>query len=345
MSGGVTEPRVVREGGKVRGVLLAVSFHHVREANDARFPGLHFRTIADFKRQLACLRTRFEFPDPRDVLASMHGQGTIPGSSCLLTLDDGLRDHHDHVAPILDEMGIRAIFAVNTGPWDGGRMLSVHMVHLLSAAFSYEQLAPEFESSARRRGVGGTLADVPMEKAMVQYRFDTPAVARIKYFLNAVIPQQTRPAVVRDVFAARLGTEEEFAAMHYLTPGMTRALHEAGHTIALHSHWHTQLALEAAGARRDNLRMNAEFLREAIGHDYRPRWISYPYGSPSSYNRDVIAECEALGCEVGFTMRRGVNPWPAEVPMELMRVDTNEVEGGRNPVSWPDLWPKEDSSS
>jgi peptidoglycan/xylan/chitin deacetylase (PgdA/CDA1 family) len=322
-----------------RGVLLAVAYHHVREKVDVRFPHLFLRTVEEFRRQLLVLKQRFEFPDPRDVRACLLGQGTIPERSCILTFDDGLRDHHDHVAPVLSELGIRGIFAVNTGPWENGKLLPVHMGHLLSAAFSYEHLAAEFEAGARRRGLLSGLADVPMDKAMVQYRYDTPEVARIKFFINAVIPQEWRAAVMGEVFATHLGADEALAARHYMTPVMVKALYDAGHTIALHSHWHTHLASESDSARRENLGKNVDALQRALGSSYAPRWISYPYGSPSSYNGTVIAECAALGCDVGLAMKRGMNAWPLERPMELQRVDTNEVEGGRNPVPWSELWP------
>jgi peptidoglycan/xylan/chitin deacetylase (PgdA/CDA1 family) len=322
-----------------RSILTFVTYHHVKEKMNVNFPDLHFRTVSDFRRQLLTLKKYFEFPDPQDVRIGLLRKGKIPERSCVLTFDDGLRDHYDYVAPILSELNIHGVFAVNTGPWESGKLLPVHMGHLLSAAFSYERLAVDFESCSRHWGVLIDLDSVPMDKAMVQYRYDNPDVARIKFFINAVIPQELRASIMEDVFRAHLGEDDEFASTHYMTPGMVKMLHDAGHTIALHSHWHTHLASESVKTRSDNLYRNVEALKEAIGCGYRPRWVSYPYGSPSSYNNEVIAECKALGCDIGLTSYCGMNQLPVDSTMELKRVDTNEVEGGKRPIPWSELWP------
>ena len=301
-------------------------YHHIRESVNRRFPGLHFRTVSDFRRQLSTLKQYYEFPDPRDVRLCLLQQGAIPERSCVLTFDDGLRDHYDYVAQVLSEMDILGVFAVNTGPWENGELLPVHMAHLLSAAFSYERLAGEFESTASHWGVLSDLESVPMDRATFQYRYDKPEVARIKFFLNAIVPQELRAAVIGEVFRAHLGDDEEYVLMHYMTPDMVKNLHSAGHTIALHSHWHTHLSLESAKVRGNNLNKNVLALKEAIGSDYSPTWISYPYGTPSSYNDEIIAECAALGCDIGLTSYCGVNQLPVKSIMELARIDTNEVE-------------------
>ncbi|MCX6995547.1 MAG: polysaccharide deacetylase family protein [Kiritimatiellaeota bacterium] len=317
-----------------RTLLLIVAFHHVREKKDSRFPGLYFRTVNDFRQQLLSLKRRFAFPDPAKVRQGLLGTASLPERSCLATFDDGLRDHYDHVAPVLAELDIRGVFSINTGPWESGKLLPVHMAHLLAAAFSYETLAADFEWAALRRGIAAPLSSVPMDKAMVQYRYDEPAVARVKFYINAVIPQEQRAGVMGDVFRAHLGGDEAFVPTHYMTPDMVKALCDAGHTIGLHSHWHTHLASEVAAARRDNLRKNVAALHGAIGHGFTPRWVSYPYGSPSSYDDGVVGEFRTLGCDIGLTMTFGINCLPVESTMTLKRVDTNEVEGGRQPVPW-----------
>lgn len=332
-----TEDRVRAMLDGESSVVGFVMYHHVKEKADKRFPGMHFLKVSDFRKQLQAIMRYFDFPSPEDVRKALLCKAPLPHHSCVLTFDDGLRDHYDYVADILAGMNIRAVFSVNTGQWENGKLLPVHMAHLLSAAFSYEQLAADFELSAGKCGVASRLDDVPMDTAVSQYKYDSAEVARVKFFINAVVPQDLRANVIGDVFRSHLGDDTEFVALHYMTPAMVKSLHAAGHTIALHSHWHTHLALESTEMLKQDLGRNMSMLVEAIGIDYVPEWISYPYGSPGSFNDEVIAVCRALGCDVGLTSSRGFNRLPVESNMKLKRVDTNDVECGKKPVPWSEL--------
>lgn len=317
--------------------LLFVNFHHVREKNDPRFPKLHHRTPAEVRAQIRLLSETFDFPSPSRVRRMMIAGEPIDQKLCVFSFDDGLRDHFENVLPILAEFGIQALFCINTGPWTDGRMLSVHMAHLLSAAYSYAELAEDFERSALEQGVAAALADVPASAAREQYRYDTPEDARVKLYLNAIIPQAVRSRVLERVFKARISQEDACVRMHYLTPAMTREMARAGHEVGIHTHRHLHLASASADVRRADLQQNLSCLCEAIDSTAPIAWISYPYGSPSSYNDDVINEARRIGCDVGLTMTRGLNFAGTVSAMRLKRVDTNDVVGGKYPVDWDAL--------
>ncbi len=315
------------------GTLLLVNFHHVRPGNPSRFAGLHHVTPAGLERQIESLARHFDFPDPRSLAATV--DRSPHGRHCVLTFDDGLRDHYEHVAPLLESHGIRGVFSVSTAPWETGELLSVHKAHLLSAAFSYEALADELEDAARRAGVSHTLADVDAAQAQREYSYDTAEAARVKRFINAVVPQGQRDRVVGAVFTNRLGDDATHAAEHYLSPAMVRDLNRRGHAIGLHSHAHLHLASAAPAERRADLAANLRWVRAALGDaDHVAEWISYPYGSPSSYDDSVIADARALGCRLGMTMSRGVNlaSTGSRDVMRLARIDTNDAPGGKSPL-------------
>jgi peptidoglycan/xylan/chitin deacetylase (PgdA/CDA1 family) len=319
-------------------VLLIVNYHHVREKNPTGFAGLHHIRPEQFRSQIEALGRLFDFPKPERVREAILGGALFRDHACLLTFDDGLRDHAEVVAPILDDLGISALFCPNTGPWTDGRLLSVHMAHLLSAAFAYVDLASDLEAAARPLGLGSSITDIDLAVATRQYRYDDPETARIKYYLNAVIPQALRPAVLRAVFVKRLGDDAAHATRHYLTPAHARDLVRAGHTLGLHSHTHLHLASAPSALRRDDLARQVSAFREFVYEEARPvPWISYPYGGATSFNDEVIAEVRALGCEVGLTMRRGLNVVGDLAPMTLARVDTNDVVGGKFPIPWEAL--------
>lgn len=322
------------ESGELSGeALLFVNFHHVCNDDDLLFPQLHHVTPERFDAQIDALSAIFDFPPVAAVETALLSGTGLGAASCVLTFDDGLADHHAHVMPILQKRGIQGIFSVNTSPWVDGRLLSVHRAHLLSAAFSYLELAEEIEASAAEAGVLQRIADVAPDLARSQYRYDDVETARIKYYLNAIIPQATRSIVLERVFAARMGDEADHARRHYLQPEQVRALSSAGHRIGLHTHRHLHLASAESHARFDDLHLNRALLAEVAGPLH---WISYPYGGPTSYDGAVVAIAEAVGCRYGLTMNRAINAAPID-RMRLSRVDNNDVVGGKRPMDWAEL--------
>ena len=318
--------------------LLFVNFHHVREKNSDEFPGLHHRTLLQLAEQVRILAHDFDFPAPDVVREIVQGREPLESNLCVLTFDDGLRDHRDHVAALLDDLGITAIFFVNTGPWEDGLLLPVHMAHLLSARYSYVELADDFERSAAERGLAQRLSDVSTELPDSVYRYDDSETRRVKYYLNMLLPQAERFHVLRTVFERRIGSERELARKHYLSPGMVRELRRQGHEIGLHSHRHANLASESSERRRMDLETNRRLLSaERTASDRELYWISYPFGSPLTYDEHVVSDARSVGCDTGLTMSRGLNVVPDMAPMRLKRVDTNDVVGGQSPLPWSRL--------
>ncbi len=319
-----------RRGGDA---LLFVNFHHVCDDGDLPFPGLHHITPERFDSQIEALCIEFDFPPIAAVETALLESRGLGSPSCVLTFDDGLADHYQHVLPILEQWGIEGVFAINTAPWTDSHMLPVHRAHLLAAAFSYLELAEEIEAAAAQSSISARIRDVSPEVARSQYRYDDADTARIKYFLNSTIAQEKRGAVLARVFAARLGDDRDTARRPYLQPGDCREIVAKGHRIGLHSHRHLNLAAATPEVRVDDLHLNRALLTELAGP---PRWISYPYGGPSSYDASVVSLAERVGCAFGLTMNRAFNDATAD-RMRLSRVDTNDVVGGKHPMDWSEL--------
>jgi hypothetical protein len=58
----------------------------------------------------------------------------------ILTFDDAMACHYDHVYNSLSERDLWGIFYVPTQPYQKGKILDVHRIHLLCGAYSGHQL-------------------------------------------------------------------------------------------------------------------------------------------------------------------------------------------------------------
>jgi peptidoglycan/xylan/chitin deacetylase (PgdA/CDA1 family) len=104
------------------GVSLVVPYYHM--VSDTHVPHVsnlyRFRTIAEFRADLEFLLSRFEPVGLSDIVEALSGTRTLSRSCFHLTFDDGFREMHDIVAPILQRAGVPATFFLNTAFLDGG---------------------------------------------------------------------------------------------------------------------------------------------------------------------------------------------------------------------------------
>ena len=100
--------------------LHIVVYHYVRDLPRSPFPRIKGMLLEDFEKQVASLDGRFEMATLESALAYLSGTYTPRRDLCLMTFDDGLREHFAEVTPILARRHIQGIFFVITS-CAGGR--------------------------------------------------------------------------------------------------------------------------------------------------------------------------------------------------------------------------------
>src|SRR5437762_1718670 len=95
-------------------MLRVVMYHYVRDLPRTRFPSIKGMLTSDFAAQVATLAGRHEMASLESALAYLGGRYSPSRDLCLLTFDDGLREHFTDVMPILAERRIQGIFGLIT---------------------------------------------------------------------------------------------------------------------------------------------------------------------------------------------------------------------------------------
>lgn len=278
--------------------LLAVNHHYVAEAAPAAPRAIYPTTTADLERELEALGRSFEFVSRDDVLARR-----LPERACLITFDDGLRSQFELALPVLERLGVPALFLVAALPLAEGRALRVHAIHRLRERLGDEALLarlPVHELTPEER-----------TRAEAMYGYDTPTAAHLKYALNVLGAGEAVDELL----------DEDLSEL-YMTREQVRELEQRHAAVGAHSYSHRPLARLAPDELREDLRRNVEVLAEVTRSP--PRAISYPYGSPDAVSPDVAAAARAAGFELGFTMERTVNE-SFDEPLLLGRIDVNDV--------------------
>jgi peptidoglycan/xylan/chitin deacetylase (PgdA/CDA1 family) len=297
--------------------LLAVGYHYV-SAEPAPAPRAMFPVSTDaLQAQLQLIGRSFEFVSRDELLGAVAGGGSLPERACVVTFDDGLRCQLELGFPVLERLGIPAIFFVAGKPLAEGRVLYVHKVHALRERVADDELL---------RLAGSP--EVPLEVAREHYRYDEPDAARVKYLLNMALPLEERERVVGAAFADVFPDEEAFARELYMSREDVRALEGRG-ALGAHSYAHEPLALLRPEQLDRDLERVTSLLEEIAGA--RPRAFSYPHGTPSTVDVPTARRLAAAGYLVAFTMERALNR-SLDEPLLLGRLDANDAPGGKRPL-------------
>ena len=303
--------------------LHVVMYHYVRDLPRTRFPQIKGLLTDRFRSQVQDLRDRFEMASLESCLAFLKGDYTPSQDLCLLTFDDGLKDHFTDVLPILASDNIQGLFFITTACLEEHRVLAVHKNHFLMAELGFTKYRQEFLNELKVLQPDFSIA-TDTSQAKITYRFDEPDVAVFKYLLNFQLPDQLRQKILDRLFERFLGRECEFAKELYLNWEEARTMQAAGMLIGGHSHNHVALATMGDAGQREDLECSMGLLRKRLAT--QQNWpFSYPYGNPAdSFDDCTVATIRQLDVACAFTTERGTNS-PGQDLFRLHRIDTNDV--------------------
>lgn len=294
-------------------------YHYVRPAAELS-DGVRGLTVTDFARQLDELGRVLQPIDFSTLLGGLGRGGTFPADCFLLTFDDGLADHHRHVASVLEERRLRGVFFVPGVTLGERRVLPAHAVHLLLTALGEEKLENEIQRGLRDDAdESAILPPFDASAAARLYHYETPARARIKYLLHMVLPLPRRNELVSRLFERHVGPSREWADRLYLTADDVCDLQRRGHTIGAHGHEHEPLTRMSAAGRRADLRKVAQLLHATLGPAARP--LSFPFGAG---NADTCAAAAEAGFAAAFSTEESLFLHHAN-PLWLPRIDAARV--------------------
>jgi peptidoglycan/xylan/chitin deacetylase (PgdA/CDA1 family) len=299
-------------------ILLAVGYHYVA-AEPPREPRAIFPvTAAGLAAQLELIGRSFAFVSRDELLAAVAGDAAPPERACVVTFDDGLRCQLELGLPVLERLGVPAIFFVPGKPLAKRRALYVHKEHAQRERVPDEELL---------HLAGG--GDVPLDVAQEHYRYDEPDAARLKYLLNMALPIDQREHVVGAAFAEICPDEEAFVRELYMSREDVAALERSHAAVGAHSYAHEPLARLDDAALVEDLERSASLLEEICGA--RPLALSYPHGTAATVDLRVARQAAGVGFRVAFTMERALNRTLDE-PLLLGRLDANDAPGGKRPL-------------
>jgi peptidoglycan/xylan/chitin deacetylase (PgdA/CDA1 family) len=232
-----------------------------------------FRNTKQFQEDLDFFLANYSPVGLADVIGHLHQGKVLPKRSFLLTFDDGFREMHDVVAPILKAKGVPATFFLTTGFID-----NLDMAHQNKASVLIEHLVQnpgnsllkEVENLLDKNSIPG--ADLFSRLLAIRYR-DKNLIMEIA-------------AICGCDLAGYLSS-----ARPYLASDQIRNLLRQGFTIGAHSVDHPLYAELSLKDQLFQTRESLRFLLDRFQISYRA--FAFPH-TDSGVSRDFFEKLQAL---------------------------------------------------
>lgn len=305
-------------------MLIAVNYHYIRPSFDNPYPSIFGMTPTQLQSQLETLGKVGAFVSGQQVACAIEGKEPLPDRAILVTFDDGLKEQYDFAWPVLNRLGIPALFFINTLPISDYKVSQVHKIHLLRSQIAPEDFLQMLLKYAREMNIEMNV-EADSNEAAFQYPYDTPQNAQMKYLLNFLLPLSDRERLVNRCFEEVFSNREaEISKRIYMDVKQVRELDGRG-CLGSHAHEHLPLGLLPSAEAEDQIRLAISYVETWTGH--RPFAMSYPYGSADACSVEVGRLAAKQGIVFALTMERAGNSNLAQ-SLHLARFDSNDLPGG-----------------
>lgn len=305
--------------------LTVVMYHYVRDLKNNRYPNIKGLDLKDFKAQIAYLKSKYEMVRLEDIIRKYESGGVQEKGdkpACLLTFDDGYKEHFTNVLPVLLQEEIQGTFFIPTQLLTESVCLDVNKIHLLLATTDDKILTEDIKVWLKENKEKYALEEYDdyFEKYHRMSRYDTPETTVIKRLLQFALTDAAKTDLLNQLYSKYVKDSEKLVHEElYMTVDQLKAMDKLGMAIAYHTHTHQWLGQISKEKQMEELDHSAAIFRE-MGIDCKV--ISYPYGS---YNADTLELCRSRGIKLGFTTDARVADLSKEDPLLIPRLDTNDL--------------------
>lgn len=296
--------------------LTVMMYHYVRDPGDdaEQGSGIAGFPVRAFEAQLDSLSRKHTFVTWADVRMAIQEDRPLPDSPCLLTFDDGVRDHYINAFRVLHDRNLSGLFFVLDRSDDDGLVLA-HKIHFLLAKLGLPAL---------RKAIWDRLETTQTEmfmQAESRYRLRHPSTSTDSEInvLKAVLQRELSAQVdglLSDLFEQYIGSEHETASRYYLSPEQIREMSAGGMHFGGHSHNHPWFDWINTEARAREIRASARWLQQ---FEPGPWAFAYPYGGLSDDSPELL---QKHGFVAAFTTREQLQH---SHPYYIGRLDGEEL--------------------
>ena len=299
-----------------------IMYHYVREIKNSKYPKIKGLEISGFRRQLDYFTDNFNIIKAEDVINFVKNGANLPERSCLLTFDDGYKDHLIFVLPELLKRNLQGSFFPPVKPVIEREILDVNRIHfILASTNNLADLVNDVNKLSIEHGITSSELNYFKSQYAIPSRYDTADVMYVKHVLQHALSEDIRSSISSKLFRAYVNRNElDFADELYLSFDETKKLIDSGMYVGSHGYRHLWLDKESYASQLSEIDLSLKFLKD-VGASTNNWIMCYPYGA---YNKNTLRIITERNCAVGLTTKVGIAEVKRNFSLELSRFDTND---------------------
>lgn len=298
-----------------------VMYHYVRDMHKTKHPNIKGLLIDKFRSQINYILKNYKVISIEDYVDFLNGKKKIPKNSCILSFDDGFKDHYTNVFPILKEKGITGCFFLLTAPLKDLKVSPTHKTHFLLERLGPKKFADEFNTVLKAKYLElyeeFKIAD-KLPASIASIYDDDPITTNLKRNI-ALLDFKIKTAILDEIFPKFFENEEEFCKELYMSWDEMKEMMKARMSFGGHTENHPILSELTEEEQLKELKESKKILEDNL--NTKIITFAYPYGD---FNETTIKLLKQLGYSCALTTEFRVNKGVVDA-FKIGRFDTNEI--------------------
>lgn len=299
-------------------------YHYVRDTQISKIKNLKVLDIKDFCNQLDYLTQNYNIISGQEFISYLtDAQSNLPDKPCLLTFDDGYKDHIDYVLPELSKRQITGCFFPVTETLYNEKLLDVNAIQCILSIIDKARPLKILENELIKNGFNREKLLNLLKENSFQSKYDRSDIVLFKRMLQYLLPTAVRKKIINSLYDTYVQIPQyELHKDFYMNSKDLQTLKNNGMTIGNHTHSHHWLEHLTKSNQIKEITKSMDILKKY--HLISDKWLMcYPYGS---FNDQTIDILKSNGCVLGLTIRSGINEIKKnDFNFTLKRIDTNEI--------------------
>jgi peptidoglycan/xylan/chitin deacetylase (PgdA/CDA1 family) len=241
--------------------LQIIYYHLVSEELKPYYPNDQIVSPKEFERQISYFRKKYDIL-PLNQAIKQYKEGISFDRQMVITTDDGFKENHTYIAPILDQLNCKATFFVNDATIDNQSMMWRHILFYIDKTASPKAILPA------------------IQKLQQKYSLDPiqPSQSLLSWSLKS-IPMSVKEAFCIDLwFEIKNESIESYLEQNkiYLTAPDLKELVSHGYDIGCHTKTHPNCDLLNDEEIKEEIILSKERLSELTNMPITS--FSFPFG-------------------------------------------------------------------
>ena len=284
--------------------ILIAMYHYVRPIKKSNFTFIKGLEVEDFISQINYLQKNYEIIGMDILINFIKNKVPLPKKSCLLTFDDGYKDHYLYVYPELKKRGLLGSFFPVGSTILENKILDVNKIHFILA----KGTKLNFIIDDIKDLINGNIANLNnnninnfefyWKNFAVANSLDTKETIFVKRLLQHALPKTVRSKFCDFLFKKYVGlNEKEFSSNLYMSKSEINEMIKENMYFGCHTYNHPWLNTLSTELQTIEIQKGLDFLKN-IGASTSDWVMNYPYGA---YNNETINVIKKLGCCLALT--------------------------------------------